>query len=181
MGTLVVIACICYIQAVAQTDGQAVEKIDSTKAFPCTIDPKQRMFDFWIGEWEAYVTGTNRLAGHSVIQSVSGGCMILENWTSARAPYNGKSMNFIDAATGKWQQVWVGSEGGGQHVFVNGEYRDSAMRFDFGQMGANGKKQKGRFIFFNQGPDQVRQLNETSDDGGKTWVVAYDLTYKRKK
>jgi len=30
------------------------------------------------------------------------------------------------------------------------------------------------------GPDTVRQLGETSSDGGKTWVVSYDLTYTRK-
>jgi len=116
-------------------------------AYPCTADPKQRAFDFWIGEWDAYVTGTKNLAGYSVIQSASGGCMILENWTSANLPYTGKSINFIEAATGKWKQVWVGAEGGGEHVFSNGEYRDSAMYFDFEQT-ANGKKQKGRFTFF---------------------------------
>jgi hypothetical protein len=150
-------------------------------AFPCMADPKRHAFDFWIGEWDAYTSGTTVLAGHSLIQSASGGCMVLENWESVRLPYNGKSMNFIDAATGKWQQVWVGAEGGPQHVFVNGEYRDSAMRFDFEQPGPTGKTQKGRFTFFNQGPNQVRQLNETSDDDGKTWNVAYDFTYVRKK
>ena len=33
----------------------------------------------------------------------------------------------------------------------------------------------------NIGPDTVRQLGETSMDGGKTWQVTYDLTYTRKK
>lgn len=163
-------------------------------AFPCSADPKQRVFDFWIGEWDAYVAGTNNLAGYSSIQWASGGCMILENWSSARLPYTGKSMNFIDAATGKWQQVWVGAEGGGQHVFVNGEYRDSAMRFEFEQPARAAVPAtattpaspatpalKGRFIFFNQGPNQVRQLNETSADGGETWNTVYDFTYIRKK
>jgi hypothetical protein len=149
-------------------------------AYPCMVDPKRHEFDFWIGEWDAYGTGTHNLAGHSIIQSASGGCMILENWTSARSPYTGKSMNFIDGVTGKWQQVWVGAEGGPQHVFVNGEYRDGAMRFEFEQTAPDGKKQKGRFSFFNQGPDQVRQLNETSDDDGKTWNTVYDFTYVRK-
>jgi len=150
-------------------------------AFPCMADTLSRQFDFWMGEWDAYVTGTPFLAGHSIIQRVSGGCMILENWTSANTPYSGKSMNFVDAATHKWQQVWVGSEGGGQHVFINGEYRDGAMRFDFEQTTAQGKKQIGHFIFYNQGPNQVRQFNETSDDNGATWTTVYDFTYKRKK
>ena len=149
--------------------------------FPCAVNPKAREFDFWVGEWNAYQTGTHILAGVSSIQSVSGGCMILENWTSIGAPYSGKSMNFIDVATGKWQQIWVGSEGSGQHVFINGEYRDSAMRFDFEQPVTGSAPLKGRFTFFNQGSDQVRQLNETSADGGKTWSIGYDFTYIRKK
>lgn len=34
-----------------------------------------------------------------------------------------------------------------------------------------------RMTFFNQGPDQVRQLGQVSSDGGKTWAISYDLTY----
>jgi hypothetical protein len=150
-------------------------------AYPCSADPKARAFDFWVGEWDAYPTGSNVLAGHSIIQMASGGCMILENWTSAAAPFNGKSMNFIDEKTGKWEQVWVGSNGGGANFFVNGEYYASAMHFDFEQTDAKGNKLKGRFTFFNQGPNQVRQLNETSADNGKTWNTVYDFTYIRKK
>jgi hypothetical protein len=29
--------------------------------------------------------------------------------------------------------------------------------------------------------NRVRQLGENSSDGGKTWTVAYDLLYVRKK
>lgn len=179
MAALLGNGCFLPLHTVAQSNNELYQKQDS--AFPCSLDPKVRVFDFWIGEWDAYVTGTQKLAGHSVIQAASGGCMILENWTSAKGRYMGKSMNFIDAATGKWQQVWVGSEGGGQHVFVNGAFRDSAMRFDFEQKDPDGKQQKGRFTFFNQGNGRVRQLNETSDDGGKTWKTQYDLTYIRRR
>lgn len=150
-------------------------------AFPCSADPKAREFDFWVGEWDVYQTGTRVLVGKSSVQVASGGCMILENWTAVGAPHNGKSMNFIDRATSKWEQVWVGSEGSGHQLFINGEYRDSAMRFEFEKTNAQGKKTVGRFIFFNQGPDQVRQFNETSSDEGKTWTTVYDFTYIRKK
>ena len=92
-------------------------------------------------------------------------------------------MNFINPQNKKWEQVWVGSGGPPNHVgrFYNGEYRDDAMRFDFEQTSPTGQKLTGRFTFFNQGPDQVRQLNEVSSDGGTTWSVNYDLTYKRRK
>ena len=36
---------------------------------PPTCDaPEHRAFDFWIGEWDAYVTGTENLAGRSSIR-----------------------------------------------------------------------------------------------------------------
>ncbi len=65
--------------------------------------------------------------------------------------------------------------------FVNGEYKDSAMRFDFTTIDAKGNKIIGRFIFYNRGSNQVRQFNETSNDDGKTWTISYDFTYIRKK
>ena len=151
-------------------------------AYPCMGNAQARQFDFWIGEWDAFVTGTNNLAGHSKIEMASGGCMILENWTSVGAPFSGKSMNFVDPVSGKWKQIWVGSGAVPNATeFSNGEYRDGAMRFEFDTTNPQGIKQKVHFHFFNQGPDQVRQFHETSTDDGKTWTTTYDFTYKRKK
>jgi hypothetical protein len=154
----------------------------TSNALPCMGNEQARQFDFWIGEWDAYVTGTAQLAGHSRIEMASGGCMILENWTSAgNYPFSGKSMNFVDPASGKWKQVWIGSAGVNVSEFLNGEYRDNAMRFEFENTNPQGVKTKVHFYFFNQGPDQVRQFHETSADDGKTWVTTYDFTYKRKQ
>ena len=115
----------------------------------------------------------------SVIQLISGGCAILENWESSLS--NGKSINFIDPTNNKWKQSWAGNYANGIQEFVNGEYKDSAMRFTFETIDAKGQKLMGHFVFFNQGPNQVRQFNETSADGGKTWITSYDFTYYRKK
>jgi hypothetical protein len=147
--------------------------------YPCYQDKQTHEFDFWIGEWDVYVTGTNSYAGHSLIQRISGGCAILENWQSAIS--EGKSLNFIDDSTHKWKQVWVGSYPNGKQDFVNGEYKDSVMRFIFTTTDAQGRILQGKFSFFNEGPTRVRQLNETSSDNGKTWTVSYDFTYKRRK
>ncbi|HSZ85475.1 MAG TPA: hypothetical protein VK787_05560, partial [Puia sp.] len=150
-----------------------------TFLYPCMSDPHAREFDFWIGEWDVYQTATKIYQGHSLIQMIAGGCAILENWDSQNS--TGKSINFIDPVTNKWKQSWAGSYASGIQEFVNGVYKDSAMHFDFEFANAQGNKTTGRFIFYNQGPDQVRQFNETSTDGGKTWTTSYDFTYKRKK
>jgi hypothetical protein len=145
--------------------------------YPCFNNQQAREFDFWIGEWNVYVTGTTAYAGHSIVQKISGGCALLENWNSSMS--EGKSLNFIDDSTGKWKQVWVGSYPNGKQDFVNGVYHDSAMRFTFTTRDVQGIINQGKFTFFNEGVNQVRQLSETSADNGKTWNVNYDFTYKR--
>ena len=138
-----------------------------------------REFDFWIGEWDVYSTGGNQIVGSSKIEMEAGGCFILENWTAIGFPNTGKSMNFVDPVTNKWKQVWVGS-GGAVTEYINGVYKDSVMEFESSSITPPGNM-KIRFRFFNQGANQVRQFQESSTDDGKTWSVAYDLTYIRKK
>lgn len=147
-------------------------------ANPCMSDAHAREFDFWVGEWDVFVTGKTQYAGHSIVQIISGGCAILENWESRGS--NGKSINFIDPVTNQWKQSWAGNYANGIQEFTQGEYKDSAMSFKFETTDAKGNKIAGRFIFFNQGPNQVRQFNETSVDDGKTWITSYDFTYRRK-
>jgi len=151
----------------------------SFRAYPCKQLTEARWFDFWVGEWEVYVTGTSNLAGHSKIEKIAGDCAILENWTSTAGNFNGKSINFYNSQTLKWEQHWVGSAGGYQK-FEHGEYKDSAMHFSFTRTNNNGTEAKGRFTFYNQGSNQVRQFSESSTDQGKTWTVDYDFTYTRK-
>lgn len=146
--------------------------------YPCMNDRHAREFDFWIGEWDVYATGTDTWVGNSIIQRISGGCAILENWTSSVS--EGKSLNFVDDSSNKWKQVWVGSYPGGKQDFYNGEYTDSAMRFTYESKNAQGNTIKGRFTFFNLDPNTVRQLNEASADQGQSWQTNYDFTYRRK-
>lgn len=154
-------------------------------AFPCLNLAQAREFDFWVGEWDVYPNGAPVIVGHSKVEIASGGCMILENWTAKGAvPNVGKSINYVNTSTGKWEQHWVGSGGlnlNNPQLFVNGEYKDGAMRFESTSTTSQNQKQIGRFIFYNMGPDQVRQFYEVSTDQGKTWTTSYDFIYKRKK
>ena len=147
-------------------------------AYPCAADPKQREFDFWIGEWDVFQNGTTQLVGHSIVQKISGECALLENWTASRGG-NGKSINYVDGQTNTWEQDWIGSMGGPQR-YLNGVYKDSAMRFTYESV-SNGQQVTGNFIFFNMGPDKVRQFQDASTDGGKTFTVSYDFIYIRRK
>lgn len=148
------------------------------KRQPCMLMPEARQFDFWVGSWKVYVTGTKQVAGHSEIQIISGGCGILENWTGAGGD-EGKSINYFHPTQHEWQQVWVGSGNNPNRVqvFVHGEYKDGTMRFDGQKIMPQGNLVKVRFRFVNLG-DRVEQIHETSEDG-TTWTKSYDFTYVR--
>ncbi len=168
-----------YTNLLEEPKYKQLRQLVYTRNFPCMANSQARQFDFWIGEWVVYITGTQTLAGNSKIEMIAGGCALLENWDSKAS--NGKSLNFVDPITNKWKQTWVGSYVAGIQEFVEGEYKDGAMRFTFETNSQQGNKVMGRFIFYNEKTGQVRQFNETSSDGGKSWTTSYDYTYVLKK
>jgi hypothetical protein len=147
---------------------------------PCMHDPPHRQFDFWVGEWDVKSTAnpSGPSIGASRIERLEGGCLILENWTGAGGS-TGRSFNFYDRSQSRWRQVWVANNGSA--LDFAGDYKDNQMRYEGETAGTNGQKTLQRLTFFNLGADRVRQLWEQSADGGKTWTVAFDGTYIRKK
>lgn len=153
----------------------------SNRVYPCKNLASARDFDFWIGTWEVYNNQyPNHRVGTSVIESVAGDCTILENWYAYNSPNDGKSQNWYNPTTGKWTQMWVGS-GGVATQYTDGEYKDRAMRFKYTQANTQGVVQPGNFVFENLGPDKVRQYQDISNDGGKTFNILFDFIYIRKK
>jgi hypothetical protein len=144
---------------------------------PCLTSPERRQFDFWVGEWDV-MTPSGGLAGHSSVQVISGGCALLENWTSTRGGH-GKSINAYNAATKQWQQYWIGQDGNVT------EYRESswsgkALSFLARTPVAGGSGVSLQRLTFTPMTDgTVRQLGEISADEGKTWKTAYDFRYHR--
>jgi hypothetical protein len=145
---------------------------------PCINDPRKNEFDFWIGEWTVVTTQGRFAAGSSRIEKVSENCLVLENWTAGNGT-SGKSMNYIDPATGKWEQTWCGS-GGEVMKFINGVFDGKQMQFEFKKK-IGDKEQVGRFHFYKVSDNEVRQMQESSSDLGATWTTDYDLTYIRNK
>lgn len=145
---------------------------------PCATDTIYRQFDFWIGEWEVY--GPKGKAGTSKIDMILDSCVILENWTSARPGYAGKSFNTFNRSTGQWQQTWVDNSGGSTEYLRGQAGKDVIVFFADKNVGRDGKNFLRRLSFHKLSSDKVRQHGERSDDEGKTWTTEYDLEYRRK-
>lgn len=159
---------------------QAWEKQVNGNAHPCSADPNFHAFDFWVGEWDVQPTGPNRgpigSGSSSVIERQLDGCVIQENWLPLGGVGQGKSFNMYNSATKQWEQYYVDSRAT-ITLYKGTFHEDGNLYFEADQFGSTNKI---RMTFFNQGPNQVRQLGHVSTDGGKTWTVSFDLTYVRK-
>jgi tetratricopeptide (TPR) repeat protein len=151
------------------------ERVDR-KIHPCKFSDESKQFDFWVGEWDVY-NPQGRKTGTSIIQSIAGGCGVLENWTDGFGG-SGKSINFYDPTDHKWYQYWVGQNNAPARYA--GIYRDGALRYIGEPSVVNGKKIVPRLTFFNIDANTVRQFAESSNDDGKTWTPVYDFKYVRK-
>src|SRR3954468_21942240 len=146
----------------------------STVPRQCASQPERHRFDFWIGEWNV-TTKDGGPVGTSVIQSVSRGCALLENWTGANGG-QGKSLNAYNPLIDQWQQFWIGADGGVS------EYRESKMdgaSLVFLMTAHANADSIARLSFTPLDSATVRQHSELSSDGGKSWVTQYDLYYHR--
>jgi len=140
--------------------------------------PERHRFDFWIGEWDVTTSPKKEgsKGGSSVIQSVSGGCALLENWTSIKGG-QGKSLNAYNPLVHEWQQYWIGQDGNVTE-FRTSHFDGTSLSF----LTENGPGPNliGRLTFTPIDSNLVRQHYESSGDSGKTWTTVYDLYYHRK-
>jgi hypothetical protein len=150
----------------------------TTAASPSCSRPEHRQFDFWVGEWDV-TTADGRRAGTNRIRPIDGGCALREEWQGAGGG-TGTSLNIFDATTGRWHQTWVGSDG--LLLQLDGGMKDGSMELAGSTVGANGARTLHRIRWTPLGgqPARVRQLWESSTDGGRTWSVAFDGTYARR-
>jgi len=135
-----------------------------------------RAFDFWIGEWEVVNSKDDSPAGSSVISKEEGGCVIRENWTSAKAGYTGTSLNFFNAITNQWEQLWV--DNAGASLKLKGNRVGDQMILTSNKFEQNGQMFRNRITWTKNKDGTVRQLWEVLDEGGDA-SVAFDGLYKK--
>ncbi|HET6348023.1 MAG TPA: hypothetical protein VFH88_02970 [Candidatus Krumholzibacteria bacterium] len=140
---------------------------------PTAANPAQ--LQFWVGEWDVLDNG--RKVATTSIQSINDGRAILENY--AEPGYSGKSLTFVDGVLGKWRQVWVDTQGRvGEFA---GEFKDGALHFTGETHTPDGRTIARRLTLEPTADGGVHHYSEKSDDGGKTWVKAYDYIYAKRQ
>jgi hypothetical protein len=147
------------------------------QAKPACAAPEYHQFDFWVGDWTVTdshggVAGTNR------IERILDGCVLQEHWVGSKGG-RGTSLNMWDAADGSWHQVWMDVSGG--MLQLKGRLEGSAMVMsgEHPTPGGAGGVTLERITWTPQSGGKVRQLWESSRDGGTTWTIQFDGTYVR--
>jgi len=138
-------------------------------ATPCA-DPAYHQLDFWVGHWDVYPTGKDKLVAHSLIESVYG-CGIRENWMPL-SNQPGGSLSIYVPAEKHWEQFWIDSQG--SRAFFTGGWDGKAMVIT-GKWGGP----LVRMSYSKNADGSVRQLGEQSTDEGKTWTPSFDFTYRQ--
>jgi len=146
---------------------------------PACASAEHRAFDFWIGEWQAFVTGTDQLAGLSSIRREDDGCVITEHWRSQRASFTGHSLNVYDAGKRRWEQFWVDSSGDITHFIGNATADGIQLTAEDDIAAGQPAPVFNRMTFTRNADGSVRQHGEVSTDRGRTWASSYDFTYRR--
>lgn len=135
-------------------------------------------FDFWIGSWEVFKPDGS-LAGTNEVVVLQDSCVLQENWVSSSKGYSGTSYNWYDRSSGLWHQTWIDNKGGS--LRLSGGKRGKKMILS-SHSDSNGNRDTllSRITWTDIDARTVRQLWETSADGGRNWKVAFDGLYKRK-
>ncbi len=134
--------------------------------------------DFWLGTWAVSAAGMRQ--GTNRIESVLGGCAVIEHWTDVHGG-SGKSLFYVDPVEGRWKQVWVTGqawdpEGG---VFEKELVPREGSTFVFeGDIGGD-LSARSRTTLTPLQDGTVRQLIERSNDAGSTWSTTFDAVYER--
>jgi hypothetical protein len=145
-------------------------------AKPCTA-PAHRQFDFWLGDWDV-TTPDGKPAGHNRITLILGGCALREEWTGASGTH-GTSLNMFDDGARKWRQTWV--DDGGTVLLLTGEFKGGKMVLEGDSPAAGGASVRQRIAWTPLSAGRVRQLWDSSADGGKSWKIEFDGTYTKSK
>lgn len=141
---------------------------------PACQASEYRQFDFWIGDWDVYQPNGQQ-AGENHVEVINDGCGLLENWRG-RGGVAGKSLNIYDRDDKRWHQTWIDNSGG--LLVIAGGLVDKRMMLSSEPTPAGALQ---RVAWTPSDDGSVRQLWESSADGGKTWAVEFDGKYVRRK
>jgi len=172
------LACCLAAPLAAQTGPAPATAAPQGPPLPACTAPEFRQFDFWVGHWDVYPTGSDQLVAHSLIENLYAGCAIRENWMPlpGQGDAGGGSLNVYRPAEHRWRQTWTDSSN--SLVDFYGGVEGGKMVLTGTRPGQGGAEYLVRIEFTPNADGSVRQVGTRSADHGRTWQPRYDFTYR---
>ena len=148
------------------------------QAPPGCSAPEYRQFDFWVGDWTV-TTPQGNLAGSNRIERTLEGCALQEHWVGSKGG-TGTSLNMWSATDRRWHQVWMDDSGNMLELAGALEGNQMVLSGKHPTPGGDGGVTIERITWTPQAGGSVRQLWESSKDGGATWTTQFDGLYVRR-
>jgi len=160
----------------AATVSTAPSHATGPKSPPTCNLPEYRQLDFWVGDWDVFdmpATGAPA-AAHATITSLLDKCVVHELYEGTNGAH-GESFSIYDRTRGVWHQTWVTNRGA--LLIIEGTLQKGRVVLSGQQLTDDHKRHDVRATWWPE-KDTVRELGESSDDGGKTWKTDFDLVFK---
>jgi hypothetical protein len=152
----------------------------TTNAAPAPADCVDA--DFLIGEWDVLRDG--KVTNGSKFEAVNRHCALVWTWTMVGGDRVTVTFMAYDVGARNWELL-VSWAGGRRQRYVNGTFSRNVMHdgveateLRFETTGRDGQPQ--HFSIFAMPDGTIREWEETSADGGKSWKQDYDLVWRRK-
>lgn len=142
---------------------------------PRCAGPEFRQLDFWIGTWTV-TDPDGDVMGESTVVPTLDGCAVREDWSSGQM--HGTSINAFDKPEAVWRQMWVDNLGA--VLRLAGDWQQDRMVLVGDRLGSDGKTRRLRVTLSQRDDGTLRQVQERSEDGGRTWTVIFEGRYTPK-
>jgi hypothetical protein len=134
--------------------------------------PGHRDFDFWLGRW-VITQASGTPGGVSAITRELDGCAVMETYQGG----GGRSLNLYDGQRDRWTQTYI--DGGGLLLRLAGALDGDAMVMsDEVRITPGGLALTSEITWTPAVDGSVRQIWRLSTDGGETYAVNFDGTYR---
>jgi hypothetical protein len=144
----------------------------SPRTAACVASP-YREFDFWIGDWDVFESGTPRPVAHVRVTRILGGCVLQEDYEEPGGA-RGESFSIYDASRRVWHQTWVTN--GGKLLVIEGKFGPHGMVLSGVDHARGQALVRGTWKRTSGGG--VRETAVRSSDGGETWKPWFDLYFR---
>ena len=135
-----------------------------------------RQLDFWLGDWDAFDASEPATAiARTHVDLIAAGCAVHELYEQTDGLIGDSILSF-DAARQVWQQTWVTNRG--SLMVIAGRFNNGAVTLEGEVHTGNGRSWLQRITWKAEGSD-VRETAVMSTDGGKSWVPAFDVLFRR--